>query len=261
MGESESAPQLRRAKENYARTLSKDTAARCWKPATRAKHLRLVAELLSSFAALRGASAQLRRIAQASTREDCEDHLAVVQYALALSERDYLVTVEPDGPRGPDLSIEKDGAEARAEVRRIREAGEKYMIGPRHSKPAPGLRTVTFWENAEAATNKVVDSIKDKLRQVAQGSTIILLVCEDPVIDCEDFDGAIEQMKKDVANPALSLPRGLQYVVMAERFEERGSPRVRVCRLTAGNLPDWTDDLRALRLRDTHDLRDNPNRS
>jgi len=260
LGGSDSATQLRRAMDNYTRTLREDAAAQRWKPDTRAKHLRRVAQLLSSFAAIEGASAQLRRIAQASTYEDCGDHLAVVQCALALSERGYLVTVEPDGRRGPDLSIKRDGAEARVEVRRIREAGEKYMIDPRHSRPAPGLRTLVFWENAEAATNKVIDSIKDKLRQVAQGSAIILLVCEDPAIDCEDFEDAIEQLKRDVADQALSLPEGLQYAVMAERFEEGGSPRIRVSRLAGGNLPDWTDDLRTLRLRDTHDLRDNPKR-
>ncbi len=257
---SDSATQLSRAIDNYTRRLREEPAAQRWKPDTTAKHRRRVAELLTPFAAIEGASAQLRRIAQASTYEDCGDHLAVVQCALALRERGYLVTVEPDGRKGPDLSIKRDGAEARVEVRRIREAGEKYMIDPRHSRPAPDRRTVVFWGNAEAAANKVIDSIKDKLRQVAQGSAIVLVVCEDPAIDCEDFEDAIEQLKRDVENQLLSLPEGLQYAVMAERFEEGGNPRVRVSRLAAGNLPDWTDDLRTLRLPDTHDLRDNPKR-
>ena len=77
------------------------------------------------------------------------------------------VEIEPDGAKGPDLALTKDGVTARAEVRRIRDAGEKYMIDPTHRQIRPGLRVVSYWGDIDAGAKKILSCIKEKFRQVA----------------------------------------------------------------------------------------------
>ena len=60
------------------------------------------------------------RIAAASDKEQLEDYLAEVRYALIFCGLGFEVTIEPGGNKGPDLSISRDGHSAVVEIMRFR---------------------------------------------------------------------------------------------------------------------------------------------
>ena len=67
-----------------------------------------------------------KRITSSSDREQLEDCLAEVRYALAFVGLGFQVEIEPLGRKGPDMRISRDGHQAVVEVTRFR----KIYQGP-----------------------------------------------------------------------------------------------------------------------------------
>jgi hypothetical protein len=114
-----------------------------------------------------GASRKFKRIAAAPDKEQLDDYLAEVLYALAFAGLGFQVEAEPLGEKGPDFRIARDNHSTFLEITRFRRI---HPGPPTISLSDKEFQNNTFlleeYGNPARDVAKAFDKIMDKLRQV-----------------------------------------------------------------------------------------------
>lgn len=158
-----------------------------------------------------GSSRLLKRLASASDKEQFEDYLAELQYALIFTGLQFQVEIEPFGRKGPDLRILRDGQQSVVEVTRFR----KQYSGP----PLVDYNSQDFlleeYGNVERDIRKSLEKIIGKFTQVKDQDAIIALWNDEGDLEELEVLEAISVLLDDVNQGTGSIPKGLSFVVYA----------------------------------------------
>ena len=126
------------------------------------------------FVKMPNANSKFKRIANASDREQLNDYLAEIRYALIFVALGFQVYVEPLGNKGPDLKISRNGYDIFVEVSRFR----LVTAGP--GKVSIHLEK---YGNLEKEFIKTLEKILGKFRQVGDKNSVIAIWNDDECID------------------------------------------------------------------------------
>lgn len=158
-----------------------------------------------------------KRITTAKDKEQLEDALIEIQYALIFSGLGFSVEFEPMGDRGPDLGISRDGHNVVVEIRRFR----KVTDGP------PVLSFDDFddenfvlpeYGNIPRDVRKAFEKIRDKFRQIGNQKGIIAIWNDDEDLDEIEVMEAVYNIRKDVSRGVLEAPDELLFVLYGSKW-------------------------------------------
>lgn len=153
-----------------------------------------------------------KRIASAKDKEQLKDALVEIRYALIFSGLGFEVEFEPEGNRGPDLGISRDGVKAVVEIKRFRKVND----GP------PVLNIDDFddenfvlpeYGNIPRDVRKVFNRILDKFRQIGSQKGIIAIWNDDEEIEEIETSFAVYDIRKDANRGLLEMPDGLLFTL------------------------------------------------
>jgi hypothetical protein len=167
--------------------------------------------------AVRGIRITIRAIADAPSPDEVRDHLAEAEYFILFGHIGCGVTVEPEGPKGPDSLVDGLGVQAQVEVTRFRRM---------HDGPPPldgALTNPKLMDYGDIArdSRKAFQKIVDKLRQLPGNASGLAIWNDDE--DMEDIEVAIavESIREESAAGRLTLPSGFQFVIYGSRWHGR----------------------------------------
>ena len=146
-----------------------------------------------------GANRLFGRIASSSNRDQLEDYLAEVRYALVCAGLGFQVAVEPFGSKGPDLSISRDGHRAIVEIMRFR----KIYPGPPQLGSSDENLRLPEYGSPPRDIRKAFEKFLAKFPQVAGEQAIIAIWNDDG--DLEELE--VRTAVNDLCNDA---DRGIQ---------------------------------------------------
>jgi len=120
----------------------------------------------------------VRRIMNAEKLEDLRDYFAEVLYALTFVGLGFLVDVEPQGRKGPDLAVERDGQSLLVEVSRLRLKREMPIFTP---EEVPDV--LPCLGDPLSDVRRAYQKICDKVSQLGSAEGIIAIWNDDEVLD------------------------------------------------------------------------------
>lgn len=156
-----------------------------------------------------GANGFFRRVASATDREQLEDYLAEVCYALIFAGLQFEVQIEPLGRKGPDLKVSRDGHEAFIEVMHFR----KISMGPLPLGPSDENLVLSDYGNSSRDIRKAFEKLLAKFRQVQDMQAIIAIWNDDGDIEELEVQEAVLSLREDASHSALVLPSGILFVL------------------------------------------------
>lgn len=172
-----------------------------------------------------GASRLFRRIASASNKEQLDDYLAEVRYALTFAGLGFQVEIEPFGNKGPDLRVLRDGQSASVEIMRFR----KVYPGP----PVLDLECddleLPEYGNPPRDIRKAAEKIRAKFPQIGSEQAIIAIWNDEEELEELEVEAAVNDMRRDAYRNVLSLPDGLLFVLYGSNAKHEGGRKQLYC--------------------------------
>lgn len=163
-----------------------------------------------------GAGQKFRRIADARDKEQLDDYLAEIRYALVFAGLGFQVEIEPLGEASPDLRVSREDHNATVEIMRFRpiypgppeislsELDDTFLLGP--------------YGNLERDIKKALCNITEKFQQVGNDESIIAIWNDDGGLEDIEVERAVLALRDDVAQQILSLPSGLLFVLYGSEW-------------------------------------------
>ena len=155
---------------------------------------------------IKGANRVFIRIASAIDKEQIEDYLVEIRFALIFIALKYDVEFEPFGEKGPDLKIERDNRCIVLEITRFRKI---YPCPP----PLDVSESCNEYGNSPRDIKKSIEKITEKFRQVANHNSIIAIWNDDGELENKEVETAVLNICTDVSNNIRSIPNGLLFVL------------------------------------------------
>lgn len=156
-----------------------------------------------------GASQLFKRIASATNKEQVEDYLAEVRYALVFAGLGFQVEIEPSGRKGPDLGISRDSQKAIVEVMRFR----KVYPGPPVLDLSSPIMVLPEYGNPPRDIRKAFEKIMNKFPQVGGEDAIIAIWNDDEDMEEREVKAAVSHLRSDAAQRIFPLPHELLFVL------------------------------------------------
>jgi hypothetical protein len=174
---------------------------------------------------MQGANRIFRRIALASDKEQLDDYLAEVKYAVVFAGLGFQVEIEPCGSKGPDLKVSRDGLDATVEVMRFR----KMYPGP----PVLDLENegsiLPEYGNPPRDIRKAFEKILAKFPQMENELAIIAIWNDDGDLEELEVATAVNDLRRDAYRRVLSLPEGLWFVLYGSNAVRAGDHKQLYC--------------------------------
>ena len=158
------------------------------------------------------ASKVFTRIASAPDREQLEDYLNEIQYALIFMGVGFQVEFEPSGSKGPDLGIVRDGQRVIVEIMRFR----KIYPGPPVFYRSDGNLILPEYGNPLRDIRKASDKILSKFTQVGNQQGVIAIWNDDEDLEEGETEMAVRNIRND--GGIRSLPNGLLFVLYGSKW-------------------------------------------
>ncbi len=144
---------------------------------------------INAVALYQGSEAVFRRIAQATTAAAILDYFAEIRFGLIFKELRFEMEFEPQGRRGADVAVSRDGQSAYVEIKRFRPALED-------DSPNAGIgHELVPYGNLKKSVNRIEDELAGKFMQVQDGSGIVAFWSDHATIEDVDFELAIRNMR------------------------------------------------------------------
>lgn len=156
-----------------------------------------------------GANRILIRIASVNSKEQLEDYLAEVTYALIFAGLGFLVEIEPLGKKGPDLRISRDGNQAIVEIMRF----NKVRPGPPVLDLLNETTVLSEYGNPVRDTRKAFEKIVAKFPQIGSEEAIIAIWNDEGDLEEIEVEMAVSDLCRDGAQNILSVPNGLLFIL------------------------------------------------
>jgi len=172
-----------------------------------------------------GASRLIRRIAAASDKEQLDDYLAEVRYALIFAGLEFQVEIEPFGSKGPDLRVSRDGQSASVEVMRFR----KVYPGPPILDLENDNLLLPEYGNPPRDIRKAAEKIQAKFAQIGNEQAIIAIWNDEEELEELEVATAVNFMRQDAHRNVLSLPDGLLFVLYGSNAKHEGGQKQLYC--------------------------------
>ena len=162
---------------------------------------------------LPGASRKFKQIATAPDKEQLDNYLAEIRYALIFTGLGFQIEVEPLGKKGPDFKISRDNKSAFLEVTRLL----TIHLGP----PLISLSDKEFLDdtfllseygNLERDIRKTCDKIACKFSQVGDAESIIAIWNDEGDLDDFEVEQAPYSLREEYSQ-SYSIPSGLSFVL------------------------------------------------
>jgi hypothetical protein len=183
---------------------------------------RVFAEQFECIQRMPGASRLFKRIASAPEREQLEDYLAEVRYALVFAGLKFQVEIEPWGRKGPDLRISRDDHQAVVEITRFR----KMYPGPPVLDLSGPITTLPEYGNPPRDIRKAFEKMLNKFPQVDDRESIIAIWNDDKDLEELEVEAAVAQLRIDGTRQIISLPQGLQFILYSSNAIYPGSKQL-----------------------------------
>jgi hypothetical protein len=151
------------------------------------------------------------RLTSASDKEQFDDYLAEVIYALLFIGVGFEVEIEPFGAKGPDLGVKRDGHQAVVEITRLR----KIFAGPPEFNICDS--ELPDYGNPQRDIRKAFEKILSKFRQVGDDQSIIAIWNDDGDLEDVEVAMAVNYLRNNAIQHA-SVPDGLLFVVYASQW-------------------------------------------
>ncbi|MBJ6752677.1 hypothetical protein [Geomonas anaerohicana] len=158
-----------------------------------------------------GHATKFNRIEEAKSKEELADYLAELRYALIFKKLGYLVTMEPEGDKGPDLKIEKEAFVAFVEVTRFRPTPELQKTYEISSDLADDIEVVDY-ASVENCIQKVYSKVTNKFNQVADFHAILAIWNDSEAIDHSDMPQAIKNIIS-IDDGSVLVPKNLNTII------------------------------------------------
>jgi hypothetical protein len=156
---------------------------------------------------------KLNRIGRVYSKEDLNDYLAEIRYALLFLSLQYKVIMEPCGDKGPDLKIIKDEFSALIEVTRFRPSKicqETYnMLGKQ-----PEELKVNEYASVNECIQRIYTKVIGKFEQIDGYRSIIAIWNDSEEIDYADVKPAIKDMMS-VNDGSIDIPANLELIIFS----------------------------------------------
>ena len=161
-----------------------------------------------------GANSLFKRIATAPDKDQLDDYLAEIRYALVFAGLGFQVKIEPEGKSGPDLGISRNSHYAVVEVMRFR-------------KVSPGTPTLDATSDAGALLEygnpqhdiaKAFDKVRHKFRQVRNDESIIAIWNDDEDLEEVEVQTAIRDIHDEETQGIRPTPNGLLFVLYGSNW-------------------------------------------
>jgi hypothetical protein len=172
-----------------------------------------------------GVNQIFKRIASTSDKEQIEDYIAEIRYALVFAGLDYEIEIEPLGRKGPDLKITQDDYQLFVEVTRFRKVtpelptldlSDPQAVLPEYGNPPRDIR-------------KAFQKILNKFSQVDNGESIIAIWNDDEEMEELEVNTAVINLRNDAFEHHLSLPSGLLFVLYGSKWVRAGDNKQLHC--------------------------------
>jgi len=172
-----------------------------------------------------GANQIFKRIASTSDKEQLEDYIAEIRYALVFAGLEYIVEIEPLGRKGPDLRISQDDHQILVEIMRFRKVtpelptldlSDPHAFLPEYGNPPRDIR-------------KAFQKILNKFSQVDSGESIIAIWNDDEEMEELEVNTAVFNLRNDAIEHNLSLPSGLLFVLYGSKWVRAGDNKQLHC--------------------------------
>lgn len=161
-----------------------------------------------------GSNRIFKRITSSTNREQIEDYLAEVRYALIFAHIGFDVEIEPLGDKGPDLQVSREGYKTIVEVKRLR----KVFPGP----PVFGFSGDDFlfpeYGDVKRDTRKAFEKIISKFSQLGNEDSIIAIWNDEEELDEIEISFAVTNLRSDAGRNILKLPDGLQFLLYGSKW-------------------------------------------
>ncbi len=171
-------------------------------------------ELLKLIGQMPKGNRVLRRIASASDKEQLEDCLAEVRYALIFAGLGFHIDVEPLGSKGPDFRISREGQEILVEVTRFR----KINPGPPPIDLSEEIPMLAPYGNMPRDIRKAFDKVLAKFSQIPDEAAIIAIWNDDGDLEEIEVEMAVRDILTDAKQNILSIPHGLQFILYGSEW-------------------------------------------
>ena len=166
------------------------------------------------------ASSNFKRIANAPNREQLNDYLAEIRYALIFAGLGFQVGIEPLGKKGPDLKITRNGYDIFVEVSRFR----LVTSGP--GKVSTHLEE---YGNLEKEFIKTLEKILGKFRQVGDKNSAIAIWNDDGCIDELASRFAAKHLSDEKNRKVYQVPDNLLFVIYGSNWINISQKRQLYC--------------------------------
>jgi hypothetical protein len=194
--------------------------------------------LVYQAADIAGVESVFRRIIERDD-EMVLDHLMEINFGLLFKSCGFRARVEPTGPEGPDLRVDRDGVSAFVEVKRYRPREAEHI--PDSWGPHETLQTYGDLEHTQI---RIAADMRRKLRQIGPRDGVehgILAIWSDrDGFEELEFSYAVRQISPDARS------KGLAFCIFGSDYVNV-STKTRYCCEPFGSLAifdRWMDDLR-----------------
>lgn len=159
-----------------------------------------------------------RRITFAKDKEQLADYLAEIRYALVFAGLGFDVEFEPEGKRGPDLGIRRDGENVVVEIKRLRKTNSDLPL----LNLDDGKFTLPEYGNIPRDIRKAFDKILTKFRQVENQRGVIAIWNDDEEFEEIEVGIAVNNIRSDIKNELLVIPNDLLFVLYGSKWQLSG---------------------------------------
>jgi hypothetical protein len=172
------------------------------------------AQYFKRIQAIPNAKSVFDRISSTSDKEQIEDYLAEIRFALIFLGLRFEVTFEPFGKQGPDLQVKRDNHQMIVEVMRFR----KVYPGPSALNLEDENLDLPIYGNPPRDVRKSFEKILSKFRQVNGQYSIIAIWNDDEDLEEVEVRTAANEISNDVGNDILSIPHGLLFILYGSKW-------------------------------------------
>jgi hypothetical protein len=135
-----------------------------------------------------------RRISSTKDKDQVRDYLSEIRYALIFAGLGFDLEFEPEGNRGPDLGITRDGQKAVVEITCFR----KIHSGPPSDNLDDENLILTEYGNSSRDIRKAFGKILTKFLQVDNQKGIIAIWNDDEDLENIETEMAVNDILADV---------------------------------------------------------------
>src|SRR3972149_9187767 len=166
-------------------------------------------DLLKPIGQMKNGIRVLKRMASAPDKDQLEDYLAEVRYALVFSGLGFTVEIEPLGKKGPDFKVSRDGKDVFLEVTRFR----SIHPGPPPADLDEEIPLLTEYGDPSRDIRKAIEKVVGKFRQIGNEAAIIGVWNDDGNMEEIEVEMALQSICTDAQAGTLPIPKGLLFVL------------------------------------------------